>query len=164
MAESIFRQESLEHVSSPEQLYDYIKVSNPGIWIIILAIIVLMAAAGVWVVTGVIPTTVALTARAEGGGMYVSYLPPNAAQSIQPGMTALIGGAQGKILRVAGTPESRQEAARFLKSDYAAYIMRLSEWNIKIEFEAAGADDAAGSLLQASVITDSTRPLGFLVN
>jgi len=45
---SIFRKTSLERISSPERLNDYIKVSNPSVWIILAAIAVLLAAAVVW--------------------------------------------------------------------------------------------------------------------
>ncbi|GHV76059.1 hypothetical protein AGMMS49942_08800 [Spirochaetia bacterium] len=44
MAESIFRRESLDHVSSPEQLYDYIRVSNPPMWVVLAAILLLLVA------------------------------------------------------------------------------------------------------------------------
>lgn len=37
--EKIFRKESLERISSPEQLTDYLRVTNPGIWIILASII-----------------------------------------------------------------------------------------------------------------------------
>jgi hypothetical protein len=164
MAESIFRQESLEHVSSPEQLYDYLKVSNPGIWIIILAIAALMAGAAVWAVTGDIPTTISLTGRSEGSGSYSSYLRPETAGAIKPGMVVRIGGREGKVQSVAETPESRQEAARRLGSDYAAYSLRLSDWNIRIEVQVPSPEDPVGSLLNAAIITDNTRPLNFLFN
>ena len=39
---SIFREKSIERVSSPEKLDDYIKVVSPGIWILLAAIIVLL--------------------------------------------------------------------------------------------------------------------------
>ncbi len=34
MEDPIFRKKSLDKLSSPEQLNDYIKVTNPGVWII----------------------------------------------------------------------------------------------------------------------------------
>ena len=40
MDNKLFRKNSLERVSSPEQLNDYVKVSSPGIWIILAAVIV----------------------------------------------------------------------------------------------------------------------------
>lgn len=42
MNNQIFRQKSLDRVSSPEQLNDYVRVSNPGVWTILLAVIVLL--------------------------------------------------------------------------------------------------------------------------
>ncbi len=42
MDKQLFRKSSIERVSSPEQLNDYIKVSNPGVWMILAAIIALL--------------------------------------------------------------------------------------------------------------------------
>lgn len=43
MEKQIFRKKSVERVSSPEQLSDYIRVSNPSVWMTLAAIIVLLA-------------------------------------------------------------------------------------------------------------------------
>lgn len=48
MSNQIFRQKSLDRVSSPEQLNDYVRVSNPGVWTILLAVIVLLIGVCVW--------------------------------------------------------------------------------------------------------------------
>lgn len=56
----IFRKKSLDRISSPEQLNDYIKVSNPSVWIIIIAVFCIFAAALYWGIAGRIPTTVAV--------------------------------------------------------------------------------------------------------
>ena len=45
---NIFRKTSLERMSSPEKLNDYIRVSNPSVWIILSAIAILLIAAIVW--------------------------------------------------------------------------------------------------------------------
>ena len=45
---TIFRQKSIDRISSPEQLHDYIKVSSPGSWIVLTAIIVLLIGVLVW--------------------------------------------------------------------------------------------------------------------
>lgn len=45
---NIFRKTSLDKISSPEKLNDYIKVSNPSVWIILTAIAVMLAAAIFW--------------------------------------------------------------------------------------------------------------------
>ena len=58
MNNQIFRKKSLEKVSSPEQLDDYIRVSNPGVWIVLVTVIVLLVGVCVWGVFGRLETTV----------------------------------------------------------------------------------------------------------
>lgn len=58
MNDNVFRKKSLERISSPEQLNDYIKVSNPTVWLIISAICVLLLAFSIWGIRGNITTTV----------------------------------------------------------------------------------------------------------
>lgn len=57
---SLFRKSSLERVSSPEQLNEYIKITNPSLVVILLGIFTLLAAGLVWVFSGGIPKTVDL--------------------------------------------------------------------------------------------------------
>ena len=53
MAEkSIFREKSLERISAPEQLNDYIKVTKPSVWVVLIATILLIAGALVWAICG----------------------------------------------------------------------------------------------------------------
>lgn len=39
----LFRKKSLDRVTSPEQLDDYIRVTTPSVWFILIALIVLLA-------------------------------------------------------------------------------------------------------------------------
>ena len=48
----VYRQESLDRVSSPEKLNDYIKVSSPSVWLIMAAIIILLLGVIAWSVLG----------------------------------------------------------------------------------------------------------------
>ncbi|MBE5848062.1 MAG: hypothetical protein E7300_10340 [Lachnospiraceae bacterium] len=48
----IFREKSIERVSSPEQLDDYIRVTTPSVWLILFATIILIVGALVWGVLG----------------------------------------------------------------------------------------------------------------
>lgn len=49
---SIFREKSLERISSPEEIDDYMKVTSPGMWLVLGAVFFLLAAAFFWSVTG----------------------------------------------------------------------------------------------------------------
>lgn len=57
MKRSVFRKKNLDKVFSPEQLNDYIKVSNPSIWIVLAAVIILLIALFAWAFLGMIPGT-----------------------------------------------------------------------------------------------------------
>lgn len=54
MNKSLFRQSSIDRVQSPEQLNDYIKVSNPSAWIVTIAAIILLIAILVWGIFGTV--------------------------------------------------------------------------------------------------------------
>lgn len=48
----IFRQKSIKRVSSPEQLNDYIRVTTPSVWIVLAALVALLAGMLAWSVLG----------------------------------------------------------------------------------------------------------------
>ena len=58
MSNPIFRQKSIEKITSPEQINDYIRVSNPSVWMVLAAVIVLLAGVCVWGVYGRLDTVV----------------------------------------------------------------------------------------------------------
>ncbi|MDR3337588.1 MAG: hypothetical protein LBT16_10330 [Treponema sp.] len=161
MDEKIFRKTSLDQVSSPDQLYDYIKVANPGVWTVLGAILLALAALVFWGISATIPTTVSAAALAEGEGRYVCYFSPALGEGISPGMSVKIGGKEGRVLERGEIPLSYREAARALPSDYAAYALGLGDWNIRVLI-ASGPAAEAGSLVSAVITVAQTRPLDFL--
>ncbi|MDQ5983754.1 MAG: hypothetical protein RUMPE_00782 [Eubacteriales bacterium SKADARSKE-1] len=61
MKNSVFREKSLKRISSPEQLNDYIKVSNPSIWLVLGALGIMLIAAFIWSISGNITSKVDAT-------------------------------------------------------------------------------------------------------
>ena len=51
---SIFREKSIRRVSSPEQLNDYIRVTTPSVWLVLIAIVVLLVGILAWSVFGTV--------------------------------------------------------------------------------------------------------------
>lgn len=51
---SIFREKSLQRISSPEEMQDYIRVTRPAVWVILAAVILLLAGMIVWAVFGTV--------------------------------------------------------------------------------------------------------------
>ena len=48
----IFREKSLERVSSPEELNDYIRVTTPSVWIVLADTVVLLVGMLAWSIFG----------------------------------------------------------------------------------------------------------------
>ncbi len=53
----LFRKKSIERVSSPEQLDDYIRVTHPSVWVILIAIIILLTGVIIWAAFGTVSFT-----------------------------------------------------------------------------------------------------------
>lgn len=94
---SIFRQTSLERISSPEQLTDYLRVTNPGIWALLAAIIFLLAGLFVWSMTGNLETVADGVAVVENGQAQIMVTDSSAVES---GMTVRIGSDEYSIATV----------------------------------------------------------------
>ncbi len=54
MDNNIYRKKSIERISSPEELNDFLKVARPRVWLVLGAVIVLIVGAAVWAATGVV--------------------------------------------------------------------------------------------------------------
>ena len=54
MNNTIFRQKNINKVSSPEKLDDYIRVTTPGVWLTLAAILILLIGAVAWGIFGTI--------------------------------------------------------------------------------------------------------------
>ena len=70
---NIFREESLENVSAPEQLTDYLRIANPSSWLVLFALILLFGGLVVWSSIGQLETVAGGTAvvsesTGESGG------------------------------------------------------------------------------------------------
>ena len=70
----IFREKSMEQLSAPEQLMDYLRVTGPGIWLILTGIIVLMAGILIWGVVGSVSSTIDVPAQAKDGVLHCYVL------------------------------------------------------------------------------------------
>ena len=96
MEKSIFRKKSLERIQSPENLNDYIRVSNPGVWLILAAVIVLLAGACIWGFFGHIDSAVPVDVHVQDDTA-VGYIAAADSEKIEIGMTVEFGDAQGTV-------------------------------------------------------------------
>lgn len=88
--ESIFRKSSLERISSPEQLHEYIKIVNPSLIGILIALFLIVFSCGFWVFFGSIPKRLDIigTAITEKSGVQkvYCYVPISTAKRLKVNM------------------------------------------------------------------------------
>ena len=53
----IFRKEVADRVSTPEQLEEYLRVTNPGIWIVLIAVLFILIGLIAWSAVGTLEIT-----------------------------------------------------------------------------------------------------------
>lgn len=95
----LFRKASLDSITSPEQLTDYMRVTNPSLLIILGAVLVLLLGAVTWFYTARIETTVTGSAMASNGTLSV-YVSGDEAESIKKGMTVKVRGYEADITEI----------------------------------------------------------------
>ena len=97
---SIFRKESLDRIQSPEQLNEYLRVTNPSVWVLLAAVIVLLAGMLVWGSFTYIGSFADGSARVENGVMTIVFEDDSMAKNVEAGMTAAVGEAKATISSV----------------------------------------------------------------
>lgn len=165
MAQNIFRKSSVDRINSPEQLNDYIKVSSPSVWILLAAVIVLLAAVLIWSATGSLPTQISVNAIAEDGAL-VCYFSQEDAAKIQEGMNVrLSDGETGSVASIGSFPLSQEEVAAAISDngDYALHSLNLDEWNVPIAIQ-ADINLQDGRIYPLVITLNSVNPIEFLLN
>ncbi len=93
----VFRQQSLDRLASPEELKDYLHVTNAGVWVFIVMICLLLAGFFAWASIGKLETTVAGRAAVTDGTARVTVIDN---VRVAPGMTVRIGGKEALVSEV----------------------------------------------------------------
>ena len=159
---TLFREKSIQKIASPDKLDDYIRVTNPSVWLMLGTVAILLASALVWGVFGSIPTTLTRPFLSDGGEL-TAYFPPDEASLLKTGTPVDVDGKPGTVSEIGATPLSHAEAALRLSGDYEAHYIGLSEWNVPVTVSCAEKFDQ-GAFVNVRIVTESVRPIDFLIN
>ena len=105
--QSLFRKDSMERISSPEQLNDYLRVTNPTIWVLMIAIILLLVGMFIWGYFAYIESYASGTAEVSGGKMVVYFDDSQQAENVEAGMLVEVGSVSTLIASVGKTEDGR---------------------------------------------------------
>ena len=116
MENGLFRKKSLERISSPEEMHDYMRVTSPRLWMLLSAIVILLVGFIAYASSTTLENTIPLKVyiekvknyneqgEATGSSVFVySEVPVSNKDMIEPGMEVRIGSEKGKVSWIANT-------------------------------------------------------------
>lgn len=143
----LFRKTSLEQAETPEKLDEYIKVTHPGIWSVLIACFAIIVAVAVWLAVGRIPTTMDMKGIIFPGSGVISISAPASGQiqdiRVSTGDTVLPHDVLAVIpqpellaelqeLEAAEQPDEEAIAAK--RQEYIdASIVRSQSWGVVLD-------------------------------
>lgn len=149
MNDNLFRKSTIDRVNSPEQLNEYIRVAKPSVWIILAAVILLLAGVLIWGIFGNIETTVEADVSVEKGETFCFVLPEQA-EKIEEGMEVRIG------------EDSTGTVASVSKEQYLVEgPFEVGAYCSKVQFQAADLPDGT---YPGEIIIESIRPIYFILH
>ena len=137
MDESIYRKKSLERITSPESLSDYLHVTSPAVWLILAAVILLLAGMLIWSSVASIDSFVTGTAQVEDGSMRILLDDEQFAGVIQSGMLVKVGESESRIHSIGTGPNGTTFAmaeTTLADGSYSARIILRQTQVLKLLF------------------------------
>ena len=137
MDKQLFRKQSIDRISSPEQFQDYMRVTSPGIWMVLTAIIVMLAGLIICSSIGTVETSYPVAADVKAGEASI-VLDKDTEYTVKEGMT----------LRVAGEDITIEN------------VRRLDSGETVVTAEVSLQDGT----YDAKIVTERITPITFLLN
>lgn len=151
----IFRESSIERVTSPEQLNEYIRVAKPSVWIVLSAVVVLLAGAMVWAVFGTIETSFRAGAVCENGHT-ACYVTGENAKKLTEGLKVTVGEYSGVIVSISEIPVDMPE------DKYLEYYSGIESGTLCYEVQ-ADIPSLGDGIYEATIIVDTVKPITFII-
>lgn len=159
MNNNLFRKKNIERITSPEQLDDYIRVSNPSVWVILAAFVILLLGVCVWGIFGKLDTTVSVVAVKESDGV-VCYVKESDHSKIEVGMPVSINNEEYNVTAIEKNPVLVDSSFQ----EYAKHVGNLNdgEWIYYVYTDCS--TGVEGEVFPAEVIIERIHPLYFVTN
>ena len=134
---SVYRKESMERIQSPEQLNDYLHITNPTIWVVLAAVILLLAGMLIWSGFARIDSFAAGTAVVENGELTIVFDDADRARGVTAGMDVEVGDVNAPIKSVGRRDDGAvfaQASVSLADGVYSARVVYRQTQVIKLLF------------------------------
>ena len=100
MDNTLFRKKIVEKISSPEQLTDYLRVTNPSIWVMLSVVVIFIGGLVAWASVGTLSTSIDAKANVNNGSASIVVVGETNTWNIEAGMPVEIAGEDCIIMTV----------------------------------------------------------------
>lgn len=154
----LFRKKSLDRISSPEELNDYIRVANPGVWLVLIGIVVLLGGMFAWAMFGKLDTTVNAVCVTEDERT-TCYVSEDHIGKLKKGMKVIL--SDGTECSIQGFAHEAVTAENAL-SEYNLYVSGFAaeDWLHPMKLDRTLLDGVE----QVKIVVDSVSPISFIVS
>ena len=155
---SVFRTKSIDRISSPEQLNDYVRVATPSTWILLIAVAVFLVGGVIWGLSGTVEAAVFGVAIVEDGDCTV-YVSKEEIKTLQVGHGVYMDNAETKLVSVSSGPIR-------ITADFPEYARELGDFVIGewVYSGTAGAVSLPDGIYDALVVEETITPFSLLTN
>ena len=160
MENQIYREKSLKRIKSPENLNEYIKVANPGMWLGLGAIVCFLLGVLAWSAVARLDTLVRGSVVVENGTA-VCYVKDSDVEEVEAGMKVRIDGIEYTL----GDREGELEKLD-VSDDEASYIVHAMNSEETIWAVTYGMEDIdlPDGVYSCKIVIDSVKPISFLID
>ena len=154
----LFREKSLEAIESPESLNDYLRVTSPGVWLVMAAVIALLIGTILWGVFGSIRTEVQVAVVVEEGGSWC-YLPSAAVEGALKHGSVSVDGVNYDLDPEAGM------STLLIPEDASSRMLRAGNLSVgDLAARVAVDTDLGRGVYSGRVVTEDLKPISLLLD
>lgn len=154
----LFRKKSLETIESPEVLDDYLRVTSPGVWMILSAVILVLLGMIVWGIFGHIDSEVEVAVVSDKTGSKYCLVPEEALDAVIEDRTVTVNGKKLEL-----SPRSIEP----VQVEESTDIYVLMAGNLKagdVVYPVDVISELKEGVYTGIIVTETITPIKFLIN
>lgn len=170
-SENLFRRESMDQLSRQTKTGPYVSATRLMPWMTLVAVLILVLSFLIWAFAGKLPVTVSCKGFAPADGKQcILFITPQQMQRHEPKPGNDVRVTQpngdillGKVVGISDNPQSLQELADIIQSDWVYKEVATAEYNYYITVEVNSPLERE-DLVDAVITVDHVRPIFLMLN
>ena len=155
---SIFRKESLDRISSPEEYDQYLKVTGPGVWMLLGVIVLLLVGSLCWAVFGRLSTSMNVAVIAQNGQTICAIPSEKVEDVLKSGMTVTIADQEYSLVDMGRAP-------MMVTADMDPSVMIAGEFSEGTFINIFGVDAVLDNgIYTGQIEVEAVSPIYFILN